>query len=177
MLNEKQVISKLKACKGFEEFFVGVSALKTHMDMRELKQFRKLLEKEEFGYSSSAIVYLCDCVDSEICVSAKQPIKLEEFRLKKEIIKNFDKLFPKIKIIQEEFVVQGIGRIDILGEEKDTKRPVIFELKIGARSPNQQLFAYAQRFDDPILVGITEEPIRFKAPEIQYYTYKSLGID
>ena len=87
---------------------------------------------------------------------------------------NFDKIFPECDHIQIEKNVKGIGRIDIYTEKNG--RPVIIELKIGRKNPNQQLLAYSAGFENPILIGITEFPLdeEQKISGIEYFSLHEL---
>lgn len=70
--------------------------------------------------------------------------------------------------------VNTIPTIDILA--KSGEQFVIIELKAGRKNPNKQLIAYASKYKNPILIGITEEPL----PEdsifqgIQYFLFSDL---
>ena len=92
----------------------------------------------------------------------------------------FDKMycFHDIDFIQREYEVPGIGKIDILGKQIITDRPVVIECKLDNKNPNKQLIAYGSHFDNPILIGITEEPIpkKMQLPNINYLTYYEMGI-
>ena len=57
-----QLATQLNQCASFEELFVKVSELKTHMDANELRVLRYTLQRYDFGYSSVAMVYLCDMI-------------------------------------------------------------------------------------------------------------------
>lgn len=177
MLNENQLLKELLACPDFESFFVKVNSLKTHMDVSELYQVNRILGRNDFGYSASTITYLRDCIMSEIVyMRSTKEIKHDETSVKEKIVENFQKVFPHFRFVKEEYTVENIGRIDIFAKDVESGRPVIIELKMGARSPNQQLFAYGREFKNPILVGVTQYPVKYKSPEIQYYTYSELGV-
>ena len=78
------------------------------------------------------------------------------------------------KVVYRIKVVDGIGRIDIFAKYGDI--PVIIELKKGRKNPNTQLIAYGSKFENPILIGITENELsdKYKEPNIIYYTFAQL---
>jgi hypothetical protein len=82
-----------------------------------------------------------------------------------------------IVLSKKEYVIDGIGRIDLYGKT-DSGRDVIIECKLRNKNPNRQLLAYAAQFNDPILIGVTEYPIikKYRLPCINYFTYYELGV-
>lgn len=104
--------------------------------------------------------------------------KSTERKYQNHIIENFDKVFNgKYKYIGKEIIIKGVGRVDIMAECKETKRPVIIELKINGSNPTRQLLAYGTKYNNPILIGISDRKINNKHDEIIYHTYFSLNIN
>jgi len=95
-----------------------------------------------------------------------------ECDLEKYIINNFDNLFPDYKFINNQHKIVGVGVIDILAHDKKSKRPVIIEIKRRGFSPNRQLIAYGSQFDNPILVGVTEQEVSEKLDSVIYKIIK-----
>lgn len=91
--------------------------------------------------------------------------------MQKEIIDNFDTLFPQYNFIKEEYRIPS-GRIDILAKDKNDT-DVIIELKLHNKNPNRQLLDYATCFNNPILIGITQDKLsdKIKQNNITYYIY------
>lgn len=126
--------------------------------------------------------YLYDMIDEYLTFNA---IHLREIEKKKVNITEKDYVdciwevgyFNDVLFTDREYEVSGIGKIDILGIHP-SGRPVVIECKLGKVNPNKQLIAYSSCLSNPILIGITEEPISKKAqlPNINYLTYYEMGI-
>jgi hypothetical protein len=131
-------------------------------------------------FGSEPITYLTDCIDAEAVLPCHMPSKekVTEKMYQNCIISYFPNIFKNFEYIGNEVDVTGVGRIDILAKEKFSHRPVIIELKLGAKNPNKQLIAYGSKYNNPILIGITEIPIpdKLKVTNITYFTYNELGI-
>ena len=161
----------------FNEFFVAVSKLKVELGKAELKMLSNELDNiiysEKFG--NQEMVYLKDSVIAERTLPCKSYNQREftEKEMQNYIVKNFVKIFPNYIFVTKEKVVPNVGRIDIFAVEKSTRRAVIIELKKGAKSPNTQLLAYSQHFDNPVLIGITEN-ITSEADGINYILFKEI---
>lgn len=168
----------LNGAKDFTEFFIKVSEYRIKSSRSELKMLRQVLKPFVFKYGSNAITHLMDTIDVEMTLPRNQgvPRKFKEKQLQNNLLDNFCNAFPNYDLSGAEISVDGIGRIDILAEDKESKRPVIIELKIGSRNPNKQLLAYATKFKNPILIGITETELNpeIKNKDILYYTFYEL---
>lgn len=167
---------KLNRHRDFNDFFVAVSKMKVSMDMEELKLLRMVVKAFTYKFSSEAITYLADSIDAEMVlpINSLEARKANEEKMKEEIVNNFNLIFPDYTFIECEKQVDGIGRIDIYalcGE-----RSVIIELKTGNKNPNIQLIAYGSKFDNPILIGISEKEIEDerKIEGISYFTLSEL---
>ena len=161
----------------FNEFFVAVSKLKVELGKAELKMLSNELDNiiysEKFG--NQEMVYLKDSVIAERTLPCKSYNQREftEKEMQNYIVKNFVKIFPNYIFVTKEKVVPNVGRIDIFAVEKSTRRAVIIELKKGAKNPNTQLLAYSQHFDNPVLIGSTEN-ITSEADGINYILFKEI---
>lgn len=166
----------LDRCEDFTQFFIACSEMKVKFDRDELRVLANALRKYYAKYGCDCMAYLIDSIQAEMTMPCKGVAsrRLSEKVMKKEILNNFNKIFPCFDNVETEKSVNGIGRIDIYAE-KD-KRPVIIELKINRKNPNQQLLAYGLAFKNPILIGITEKPIRQeqKIQGIEYYALSEL---
>lgn len=158
----------------FEQLYLYVSKTKVQADISELKKLKEFVRGFYFSDWSEAAVYLNDEIDLEI--TYRRQTKLNdgnnEAKMQREIYESFGQLFPDYEKPQTEFSI-STGRVDIFAIEKLTGRPVVIELKIGAKNPTNQLLAYAHNFHDPILIGITNEEIDTSRMHsgIIYYTY------
>ena len=176
--NVGDLYTELTACDSFKDFFIFVCKEKIVRDREGLNELINLVNDDYFKikYGRKTIVYLCDCITTEKML----PIKLSESynycekKMQTEIINNFSKLFPNMEFVGIDVLVKGIGRIDILA--KKDNRYVIMELKSGSKNPNTQLLAYANHYDDPILIGITEKEINDsqKLNNIEYLIFDEL---
>ena len=162
----------------FEEFFIAVSTIKIYAQREFLKALRDEVQKFSLKFGSEAITLLCDSITAEMVLPCSNvPEKtLSESDYKKYIVKNFSHLFPSYQYVGQEIEVEGIGRIDILAKHKETNQAVIIELKISNFNPNKQLIAYGSKYNNPILIGITEMslPDEKKINNIIYFTYEEL---
>lgn len=145
-------------------------------DREELKILIKALRNYYFKYGVETITYLIDSIHAEMTLpcNSVEARKFSESVMRKEILNNFNKIFPDFYNIETEKSVGGIGRIDIYAEKGE--RPVIIELKINKKNPNQQLISYGAAFKNPILIGITELPLdeKQKVSGIKYYSLLEL---
>ena len=159
----------------FEDIFLYVSKRKFECSYEELKELQNWLRQFYGSKWHEAVVYLNDSLilESVHCLEMRNSTDYTESKMQKEISENFVSLFPGYHFVKTEFSVPS-GRIDILGEQEETGRPVIIELKMGKKNPTNQLLAYAHNFCDPILIGITQEEVdRNRLHEnIIYFTYK-----
>lgn len=175
-VSARELHKKLNKHNDFKDFFIEVSEMKVSMDMEELKLLRMVVKTFSCKFGSEAVVYLADSIDAEMALPVKSldVRKASEEKMKEEILNNFNSIFPDYKFIGCEKQVDGIGRIDIYalcGE-----RSVIIELKTGSKNPNTQLIAYGSKFENPILIGITEKEIdkERKINGISYFTLSEL---
>lgn len=170
------ILKTLDQCNGFTQFFIAISKMKVKFDREELKVLIKALRKYYPKYGVESITYLIDSIHAEMALPCKsiEVRKLSESAMRKEILNNFNKIFPGFNNVEIEKSVVGIGRIDIYAEKDE--RPVIIELKINKKNPNQQLLSYGVAFKNPILIGITELPLeeKQKVSGIKYYSLLEL---
>lgn len=101
---------------------------------------------------------------------------VNERELVKILAGNFDVIFPEYELIKTEYIVNGVGRIDILAKDLYNDSYVIIECKRKRHNPTKQLLAYATSFHSPVLIGITEEVLSIKARHegIIYLTYEEV---
>ena len=171
----RSLYDKLSAFNDFKDFFIEVSKMKLSMDVKELKLLRTVVDVFSYKFGTEAIVYLTDSIDFEIVFSKHtSERKLNEEKMKEEVISNFNLIFPYYKFISCEKQVDGVGKIDIYALYGE--RSVIIELKTGNKNPNTQLIAYGSQFENPILIGITEKEInsKKKIDGIFYFTMSEL---
>lgn len=161
----------------FNEFFITVSKLKVEFNRTELKMLLNELDNIIYSvkFGNQEIAYLKDSVVAERTLLCKSDDKrsFTEKEMQNSIVQNFTKIFPDYIFVSKEKVIQNVGRIDIFAIEKSTKRPVIIELKKGTKNPNTQLLAYSQHFDNPILIGITENTTS-EIEGINYILFKEI---
>lgn len=167
---------QLDGCRSFTEFFITVCKIKVAADFEDLRRLLSLMDEYIPKYGGDAVVYLKDCIQTEIVLpcKSKEAITQLEKAMQSEIVNNFNTLFPKYTFVCTEKKVGGIGRIDIFA--LCGKRPVIIELKVRSKNPAGQLLAYATKFENPILIGITQKPIREenKIDGIKYMLFDEL---
>lgn len=186
----EKYLSELIQLKTFEEIFnythekmisitCNVSANKLE-ELRGLSQSLKSLDLY-IDVNINSIINLADMIDMQIGLTALSlpNNKISEKEYHKYILDNFNQIFPNYTLQESEFKIEGVGRIDILAKDKNTKREVIIELKTKKQNPSKQLLAYSKDFENPILIGITEKEINIKSriDGILYFTYKELGIN
>lgn len=175
-ISEKELYEKLNKCNEFKDFYVEVSKLKVSFCIEELRQLQTVVKRFVFKFGSDAIVYLADAIVTEMTLPCKstEARKENEANMKRQIVNNFNKIFPNYSFVCCEKAVDGIGRIDIYALCE--QRSVIIELKTGNKNPNSQLIAYGSKFDNPILIGITEQEIDEdrKLNNVTYFTFDEL---
>ena len=164
----------------FTNFFVTVSKIKVNSDRDSLNLLAEEVRKFSPKFGFEPITYLVDCIEAEAVLpcNMKNEEKITEKMYQNYIISHFSNIFPNLRYIDREVKVDKVGRIDIFAEEKNSHSSVIIELKLGCKNPNRQLIAYGSRYDNPILIGITEVSIsdELKLNNIIYFTYDELGI-
>ena len=180
VLGEKYSLAKMiYDSSSFEELFIKVSEIKIDSDWYELSNLEKILDFPLFAikFGGKAIVYLKDSIATEKLLPCKSKSlrTFTEKEMQNYIVNNFNKIFPDMEYIGKEVIISGIGRIDILA--KKNNRYVIMELKCENKNPNIQLIAYSSYYENPILIGITENELNenFKLDNITYYTYKDIS--
>jgi len=162
----------------FEGFYNVVCALKVGLQREDLRILRATVSRFKNKFNAESIIYLCDSITAEMILPCSN-IKIKqksESDYQKQVVSAFEFAFPQYRYLNKEVVVEGIGRIDILAEDEVTKRPVIIELKLGSFNPNKQLIAYGSKFEDPLLIGITENKLddKMKIAGVLYFTYDEL---
>jgi hypothetical protein len=123
-------------------------------------------------YTKFADYILLESIQSYYCYLNEK----SEYNLRKKVIEKFNTLFPNYKLIKQEYTIKNKLRIDILAYDNISKRQVIFELKKGNFNPNKQLSKYAQYFNNPILICISEECVKDKKDNIKYLLFSELNI-
>ena len=175
-VSARELYESLSKYNDFIDFYVEVSKLKVSFCREELRQLQEAVKMFALKFGSSAIVYLEDSISTEMTLpcKSKEARKDNESNMKIQIVNNFKKIFPDYSFVCCEKAVEGIGRIDIFATYKE--RAVIIELKTGNRNPNSQLIAYGSKFENPILIGITEQEIgeEKKLNNIEYFTFNEL---
>ena len=170
------LVKALFGCKDFEEFFYRVSTYKDMFHRDELHILLQVMNVFQDEYDFEKFQFLKEYIIAWSVLPMCNPVergKVErDYQIK--IIDNFKKIFPEYKFVGSERKTSCGGRIDILAEKDN--RPVIIELKVGKKNPSNQLLAYATDFNNPILIGISEEEVDSKnrSKSIQYLTYKEL---
>lgn len=176
--NINDVIHRIKLQMSFEEFFIFVTDMLFSANEESYNELFDFVNEFYDVYSEKALNYLREFIIMEkmwYCTPSDSN-KLKESDMQKDIINHFNDYFPNYTLIQNEYTLPSIGRIDILAKDNVSDRDVIIELKIGHRNPTQQLISYGSQFDNPILIGITEEPIsdKMRHSGITYLVYKDL---
>ena len=95
-----------------------------------------------------------------------------------ELVLNFGKYFPQYNIKAAEMKISQSDndRIDIYAKCRTTHRDVIIEIKMGAKSAHKQLRSYAWEFDDPILINLSEKPVKTQREGIVYLTFDDIAL-
>lgn len=143
-----------------------------------LSEYEENILRKEFHKSFDLFEPLILLVDAKIdFITLSNSIKQREYKekdMQNDIIKNFNLLFPQYNYVTKEYKTKNHGFIDILAKDNKSKRDVIIELKVDNKNPNRQLTDYAKEFDNPILVGITQQSIGKKREDnIIYYVFNS----
>lgn len=179
--DSQEIFRHLDRIHDFEHFFIEASKLKVNANSRsDIRMLKKEISKFCPKFSVEAITYLLDSITTEACIPMNNQTErnFTEKEYQEMIVRDFKKIFPDYLFLGREVAVDEVGRIDILAQDKATQRDVIIELKVRNHNPNTQLLAYGSKFDNPILIGITEYPIdeKRKMSNATYYTYKDIGI-
>lgn len=92
------------------------------------------------------------------------------------IVNGIADIFPEFASVKREAVFDGF-RIDIFAKMPAVGREVLCELKLGTQDPTPQLLKYAEHFEDPVLIGITEGelPQHRRSGDVYYFTYEMLN--
>ena len=186
----KKYLSELLQLNTFEEIFnythenlISITCNKNLNKLENLRGLNCALKNLDsyIDININSIVNLTDMVDMQISLTSlllpNNDVSEKEYH--KYILEHFNKIFPDYIFQKSEFIIEGVGRIDILAKDKNTNREVIIELKTKKQNPSKQLLAYSKDFMNPILIGITEKEIniRSKIEGILYFTYEELGIN
>lgn len=170
-LNENQEFSS------FEELFLWAAReqQKCNYNSQQIKRLRAFI-KDKYLNKFQGTIYLIDFLDLEFihALECENSRENREKDMQSYICQNFETLFPNFEFVKSEFVIKS-GRIDILAEEKSSKRPVIIELKTDNKNPTIQLLAYSKEFINPILIGVTEKKLANSKmdDDITYYVMKN----
>ena len=175
-VSARELYERLSKLNDFKDFFLDVSKMKISMEFEELKILQKVVKSFDYKFGVDAVIYLSDSISTEMVLpfNSLEARKASEKEMKDQIVNNFNSIFPDYTFVCCEKQVGGIGRIDIYALYKD--RSVIIELKTGNKNPNTQLLAYGSKFENPILIGITEQDIsdERKVEGITYFTFPEL---
>lgn len=132
----------------FEELFLWAAREKEkcNYNSQQIKRLRSFI-KDKYLNKFQGTIYLIDFLDLEFihALECENSRENRENDMQNYICQNFETLFPKFEFVKSEFVIKS-GRIDILAEEKSSKRPVIIELKTDNKNPTIQLLAYSKEF-------------------------------
>lgn len=176
-VSEKELHELLSTINNFEDFFIKVSELKIHFNRTSLRILLNELENKIYlkKFNIKSIIYLKDSIIAEMTLGCKNIINndFSEKEMKECIIKNFSKIFPNYQYLGQEVKVKNIGRIDILAKDNLSNKDVIIELKLKNKNPNIQLLAYSKEYNNPILIGITEEKVK-EIAGIKYLLFKNI---
>lgn len=187
---QEKYLSELLQLNNFEEIFnytheklISIACDENLNKLENLRGLKCALKNLDLyvDINVNSIVNLTDMVDMQKSLTAlllpNNDISEKEYH--KYILEHFNEIFPDYIFQKSEFIVEGVGRIDILAKDKNTNREVIIELKTKKQNPSKQLLAYSKDFTNPILVGITEKEINIKSriEGILYFTYEELGIN
>lgn len=175
-VSARELHEKLENVKDFKDFFITVSKMRVEAEKKELHSLKNLIKTFTSKFGAEAIAYLTDSIDCEFVLPCKnfEQEKTNEKEIKDFIVNNFNSIFPDYKFVECEKEVYGIGRIDIYATYG--KQDVIIELKVKNKNPNIQLIAYGSKFQNPILIGITEQELKHeqKIPGISYFALSEL---
>lgn len=166
----------LEESKSFQELFNKVYELMICTNRDINKSIMLALNSPAFIKYGKSLVYLRDMISMNRvlpCNSGKER-NYEEKKLHDYIVDNFNIIFPDYRFIGSEVVIENIGRIDILGEEKTTNRKIIMEIKVGGHNPNSQLYAYGAHYNNPILVGVVDDSFSNRLDSIVYINHSSI---
>lgn len=161
----------------FEELFLWAAREKEkcNYNSQQIKRLRTFI-KNRYLNKFQGTIYLIDFLDLEFihALECENSRENREKDMQDHICQNFETLFPNFEFVKSEFVIKS-GRIDILAEEKSSKRPVIIELKSDNKNPTVQLLAYSKEFINPILIGVTEKELANSKMDdvITYYVMKN----
>lgn len=149
-----------------KEYWLVITKIKTKEALRDSIVFinRLLLTQKEAteGKFYKNIFHL------QAALAGAKEGNEKEIEFHKEIVLNFDKIFPNYDFVQSEYPLPDGDRIDILAKEKITERDVIMEIKTEGKSAHKQLRSYAYHFNKPILVNITRKKVINKREDIIY---------
>ena len=120
-------------------------------------------------------LFLAECVMS----AAKEKNRITEKDYQNEVsFKFLASTFPQYNIKAAEMKISQSDndRIDIYAKCKTTHRDVIIEIKMGAKSAHKQLRSYAWEFDEPILINLSEKPVKTQREGIVYLTFDDISL-
>lgn len=173
---ESDITNDLCECGSFEEFFIKAYDYIWDLDDDYIDDLIHAIEKfyPVYGYEPLSRIREYAFEHSILYNSRVQRRnKTSESDIQKDIINNFNILFPTYDFVGVEKVLDGIGRIDIYAKEKITNRDVVIELKTNNGNPTKQLIAYGSVFENPILIGINQNGLKDNQMlnDIIYYKY------
>lgn len=172
-----KILSELRSCHSFKDFFIKISELKLELSVNELRELLKNLNVFSVIHGAVAIVFVKDTISSELALRRTRgngETKKTEKDYQIELVESFDLFFPDYSIIKEEFFING-RRIDILSSCKKTNKKVIMELKLRGSNPARQLRHYDFLMGGGnILMSISETEIKNKEKGIIYKTFDQI---
>lgn len=155
---------------------------KTAIYSRDIDVLESLIkDAENLKYCKDAPIDVLNLIHMHSVTSQYEWIKEKnaedspsELFYQKTIIDNFKDVFPQYALICEQYKTKAGGFIDILAKDIESGRPVLIELKLGAKNCARQLYGYAVDFYNPILVSVTEKDVVNKQDDIKYVVYSEL---
>ena len=171
------VIRRIKVQLSFDEFFILIMDIAICGDHPPYGELFEFINEFYDTYNPHALIYLKTLITTEkLWWTHNKSNTIKESDMQNDIIDHFNDYFPNYRFVQKEYPLPSIGRIDILAQDSISGRDVIMELKVGHKNPTQQLLSYGTQFNNPILIGITEEllPTRLTNSDIIYLIYDDL---
>jgi len=142
--------------------------------MKKIERIKKI----DCYYSSFSFIShsICESIAKEYLAIQKEEKKwIPESEYQKELERNFNKYFPDYILLKNRKISSWI--CDILAKDMDG-RDIIIELKIKSFNAKRQLLAYGSDFNNPILINISELPVKQSVQHnsIKYLTYKDIWL-
>ena len=151
----EKYLSEFIRLKAFEEIFnythKKMISITCNMSANKLEELRSLSQSLKsldlyINVNINSIINLADMIDMQIglTVLSLPNNEISEREYHKYILDNFNQIFPNYILQESEFKIEGVGRIDILEKDKNTKREVIIEVKTKKQNPSKQIMEYSK---------------------------------